>query len=314
MVTSLRRLSLFAVLTVGGGACGGSFVSAIGDAGDTGAASGPDTGSPGHGGDGRVEQNDGGGRDVTVHDETGGGDDSGPPLEDGPVPDDVASLDGNGDDGEGQDGGDDAGDGGQDAAEDAPDGSDAAEDTGPVCTSGGTTCDTPSTCPAPSNQCEIAACDDNCCTTSDKTTGTPCTTAGGKVCDDSGHCVACVVAGDCPTSTDPCETATCSSAHVCGSANVVAGTRCNQNGGNVCDSDGQCVACNVPTDCAPTGTSCIESTCTNHACGTMNAPSETRCNDNGGAVCDGNGNCVACVTNGDCPLPAETCTNNMCGL
>jgi hypothetical protein len=74
-----------------------------------------------------------------------------------------------------------------------------------------------------------------------------------------------------------------------------------------------------PTTCPASGTACVIPTCgASDTCTTMNAAAETVCSDHGGTVCNGNGNCVACVQTADCPTPTTacvtaTCTTNVCG-
>jgi hypothetical protein len=51
--------------------------------------------------------------------------------------------------------------------------------------------------------------------------------------------------------------------------------------------------CYVAGDCTPQATTCLSSTCIFNTCGVVNAPLGTPCQDNGGAVCDGNGSCTA---------------------
>jgi hypothetical protein len=83
------------------------------------------------------------------------------------------------------------------------------------------------------------------------------------------------------------------------------GTTCTDSGGAVCDGNGNCVQCNMPSDCAAQATLCKINTCTINACGVMNAAQGATCNDNGGTACNATGVCslasgAACTTNGDC--------------
>jgi alpha-tubulin suppressor-like RCC1 family protein len=86
-----------------------------------------------------------------------------------------------------------------------------------------------------------------------------------------------------------------------------SGTTCDDDGGKLCDGDGKCVACLQSTDCTST-TACVQVTCDGtHACVSMNAGAGDGCSDNGGAVCDGLGTCVACNQASDCALPSTVC-------
>jgi Cys-rich repeat protein len=148
-------------------------------------------------------------------------------------------------------------------------------------------------------------------TTTSSTTGTTSTTTstttsstgsgmGGMPGCDGGP--ACMVDGDCQGDANGCVAGACISA-CCGTSDVDAGTSCpGPDGGaeEVCDGNGNCVACNVPADCAAQATVCVTNTCMGNACGTTNAAVGTACADSGGVVCDGSGICVGCNTSADC--------------
>jgi hypothetical protein len=170
-------------------------------------------------------------------------------------------------------------------------------------------CNAPADCPAQTTACITNTCTGNVCGTSNASAGTTCSStadggAGDKLCDGNGHCGECNAPTDCPMQSTECITNTCTG-NVCGTSNATTGTTCTDNNGTVCNGSGTCVECNAPTDCAIQSTKCITNTCTGNACGTSNAPSGTACNDSNGTVCNGNGNCVACVgeTDVDCGGP-----------
>jgi hypothetical protein len=54
------------------------------------------------------------------------------------------------------------------------------------------------------------------------------------------------------------------------------------------------VVCNNPNTCPGMDSDCEFRTCEMNLCGTDVAPKETTCNDDGGNVCDGMGNCIPC--------------------
>lgn len=119
--------------------------------------------------------------------------------------------------------------------------------------------------------------------------------------DDGGHsqndaAVGCTSPADCTAPLTACKSSTCSDG-ACGTANAAITTACTDNGGRVCDGAGNCVKCNQATECPAPTTVCKTNTCDGHACGTQNAAKGTTCTDNGGAVCDGNGSCVAAHCN-----------------
>jgi subtilisin-like proprotein convertase family protein len=92
---------------------------------------------------------------------------------------------------------------------------------------------------------------------------------------------------------------------------LASGMACTQ-GGSVCDGNGNCVACVMPTDCPGTDTECKARSCDTNTCGTKIAAAGQACTQ-GGSVCDGNGNCVACVAPTDCPGADTTCAIRTCG-
>src|SRR6185295_1697768 len=68
----------------------------------------------------------------------------------------------------------------------------------------------------------------------------------------------------------------------------------------VCDA-GAMMCPNGVGDCNAQTTKCIINTCSGDCCGTTLAASGVSCNDNGGNVCDGNGMCIPCLKDMDCP-------------
>jgi hypothetical protein len=91
---------------------------------------------------------------------------------------------------------------------------------------------------------------------------------------------------------------------------VAAGAACSDDGGKVCDGDGQCVACLVPSDCAP-GEACSPShTCVPASCadGVKNGDeTDVDCGGGCGATCQPGD---ICLDTGDCAL--GTCEANVC--
>jgi hypothetical protein len=110
-----------------------------------------------------------------------------------------------------------------------------------------------------------------------------------------------------PVSPTKCVINTCMNGKVLMS-DANAGTSCGNN--QVCDGNGHC-GCMMTSDCG-TPPTCKSFACTNHMCNVTNDPPETTCNAMGGHVCDGNGNCVQCASNGDCTN--GTCQNGTCVL
>jgi len=68
----------------------------------------------------------------------------------------------------------------------------------------------------------------------------------------------------------------------------------------------------VPSECPPTGTTCVTPQCTTTGCATANAAAGTLCTDSGGTVCNATGECVECLTPPDCPASTTVCVINTC--
>jgi hypothetical protein len=187
------------------------------------------------------------------------------------------------------------------------------KDSGPVC-SNGVACSSATTCSAPSNPCEVAICEQECCGIANASMGVACTSGNTHgFCNGDGECLACLQASDCTPPT--CFTASCT-AGTCVNVPAGSGTTCTGTNPDdkVCNGTGQCVECASVGDC-PSPAECITASCSFGTCGTRPSPAETKCA--GGDVCDGNGNCVECDQGGDCPdapvCQTPTCTNHMCG-
>jgi hypothetical protein len=74
-------------------------------------------------------------------------------------------------------------------------------------------------------------------------------------------------------------------------------------GGQTCFAAGEC-----PTPATP----CRVANCQDKVCGEELAPEGAGCND-GGKVCNADGECVGCLSDGDCK-PSESCNgDNECG-
>jgi hypothetical protein len=99
---------------------------------------------------------------------------------------------------------------------------------------------------------------------------------------------------------------------------VQAGTACMQNGGSVCSVNGQCVGCNMPSDCMPPGQVCKVATCNANTCGIGNAQPGTVCQAGSCAnglqqnadTCDANG---MCIDGGSTPCTPYVCSGSACG-
>jgi hypothetical protein len=101
---------------------------------------------------------------------------------------------------------------------------------------------------------------------------------------------------------------------------------------------GTCAECSTPEDCPQADGDCKAATCENGVCGEVNDDNDfpsagqcfssscvagtpsvqprdqgTACNENGGSVCNGSGQCVVpCSTNTDCGGNASPCSKQFC--
>ena len=109
----------------------------------------------------------------------------------------------------------------------------------------------------------------------------------------------CSVGADCPGADTECQTSTCAQG-VCGVANAPAGTvLAAQNAGDcatrVCDGNGGVTTVADNGDVIDDGNQCTDDVCNGGVPAHPFKPAGTACSQNGGAVCDGAGACVACV-------------------
>jgi hypothetical protein len=72
--------------------------------------------------------------------------------------------------------------------------------------------------------------------------------------------------------------------------------------------EAQCVAAD---DCPGSDSACRSRRCVDGACGTADDPVGTPCMEDGGAVCDGHGSCVACSGPEHCPI-SYACRGGAC--
>jgi hypothetical protein len=140
--------------------------------------------------------------------------------------------------------------------------------------------------------------------------GTPCSDT--QVCDGAGHC-GCLTASDCGQDT-PCQTYTCDESFVCQAhfvpdgmpvADPVAGDCLLA----VCDGAGHIRPVPDPTDLPHDGNPCTDDVCSGGRPSNPAFDSGLPC---AGGVCDGNGACVACLSDAQCP-PSTACETHACG-
>lgn len=140
---------------------------------------------------------------------------------------------------------------------------------------------------------------------------TSCDQDGGSFCDDAGRCVECNRIAQCSDDGNECTVAACD-VGACVTAN--AGGTCDyMDGAGIC-ADGVCVdadSCD-PYPCQDRG-ECVVDQCdpSDGLCSYANAPVDTPCNEDGGRVCDGSGDCVGCNHSSQCD-DGDPCTTDFC--
>ncbi|NUP05604.1 MAG: DUF4215 domain-containing protein [Polyangiaceae bacterium] len=153
-------------------------------------------------------------------------------------------------------------------------------------------------------------------------TGSPCSDNGGSVCAADGDCVECNVPADCGTTTEcrlfSCATENCSFTDTAANTptSVQSTGDCHENR---CDGNGQSVNAIDNSDVPVDNNQCTLDVCTNGVMSNPPAASGTPCNQNGGTVCNGTGQCVQCLTAATCPGPdndcqTPTCSAGQCGF
>jgi len=172
--------------------------------------------------------------------------------------------------------------------------------------------------PEDNNPCTTDTCTNGTKQNVPKVAGTSC--GAPLVCDGTGQCVGCNVAGDCPGMDDFCKTRTCS-ANICGYSFTPDGTAfpaAQQTSGDClqrqCDGAGNEKQAALNSDLPLDGNSCTNDVCT------MGSPSNppkamnTPCTGPlapAGGFCDGMTTCYACNAPDQCPTP-PTCMTNTC--
>ncbi|MBI4956796.1 MAG: hypothetical protein HY908_32565 [Myxococcales bacterium] len=145
--------------------------------------------------------------------------------------------------------------------------------------------------------------------------GTPCSAGGGRTCDGTGQCVACVAAADCTDITPTeCRDRGCV-AGACQPTFTTSGTvLAIQNAGDcqraVCDGAGstttQADDLDLPFDDNP----CTADVCTGGVA--TNPPEQVGVGCGGVLTCDGAGHCLGCTLPTDCPGTDTYCQQRIC--
>jgi len=170
------------------------------------------------------------------------------------------------------------------------------------------------------NPCTSEVCDQGAPAHVNLPIGTSCGT--GVKCDGNASCVECLAANDCPATGNECMLRDCSAQGTCGTNPAPFGTALStQASGDcsraVCDGTGGPTAqdddLDVPAD---DGNPCTSDTCSQGSPIHPFLPTGTSCGTS--LKCDGSGSCVECLSETECPPPANecvlpTCTSGTCG-
>ena len=119
---------------------------------------------------------------------------------------------------------------------------------------------------------------------------------GANHCNDTGQCVGCAVAADCPGTDTACRTRTCSAGGVCGFSFTASGTKlvdptAGDCKGLQCDGAGNSQVFSDNADLPVDGNLCTTDECSAGTPSHRPVASGTVCG--GGVVCDGASHCVA---------------------
>jgi hypothetical protein len=109
----------------------------------------------------------------------------------------------------------------------------------------------------------------------------------------------CVTAADCAGTNDECQTRTCIDG-ICGAAHtsygvLVSGQILGNCQSNVCNGSGGVITIADDSDAPANSNDCMSVSCSGGTASTAYLPANTLCGTNGGAICNGAGQCVVCI-------------------
>ena len=141
------------------------------------------------------------------------------------------------------------------------------------------------------------------------------------LCNDTGGCVGCRTAFDCPGIDTACQVRSCSATSRCGVTNIAAGVALTaQVTGDCkrsqCDGNGQVTTVPDDTDVPVDGNACTMDVCAQGFPSNPSQPRDTPCAQSGGARCNGLAGaeaCVQCTDASQCPGgPDSECHTRPC--
>ncbi|HVR62286.1 MAG TPA: hypothetical protein VMU50_10330, partial [Polyangia bacterium] len=182
-----------------------------------------------------------------------------------------------------------------------------------------TGCTVAGDCPGQDTECSRRTCVQGTCGTATLAPGLPVPlqiTGDCQVrqCNDKAQIVTVADDFDVPEDGNPCTQDACA-AGVASHPNAPVGQPCG--GTNTCNASGQCVGCNVATDCPGMDNACQTRTCVGNVCGfnrvaagtaiAMQTPGDCKV-----VQCDGQGNTTTANDNNDKPVDNNLCTDDVC--
>ena len=180
-------------------------------------------------------------------------------------------------------------------------------------------CTTANDCPGQDTECVKRTCVQGVCGTATLAPGlpVPLQVAGDckvRQCDATGQVAVVADNSDLPEDGNPCTLDVCT-AGLGSHPPAALGSACG--GTNKCNGAGQCVGCNVATDCAGDDNVCQTRTCVSNVCGFNRIAAGTpvasqTVGDCKVVQCDGQGNTVTVNDNTDIPVDNDACTTDTC--
>ncbi|HEY2898946.1 MAG TPA: hypothetical protein VGL59_00110 [Polyangia bacterium] len=200
-----------------------------------------------------------------------------------------------------------------DTTTDATDGGGDADVGGPP------PCTVATECPGQDSECQHRTCTAGVCGTANEVTGKVLATqvigdCHVRQCGANGVVAIVVDDKDIPDDINPCTTDACATGVPSHTA-VAKDTTCG--GGKLCNATGQCVGCNVASDCPGTDNFCRTRTCTQNVCGVTNKAAGTKLVDSQSGdckiqQCDGQGVIQTVADGTDLPVDNNPCTQDQC--
>lgn len=142
------------------------------------------------------------------------------------------------------------------------------------------------------------------------TGGTGATAVGGGGTGGTTCSAECCAPDDCTPPTDVCKQSTCI-ANTCGEAPRTDGTETAMQMDGDCKKSvcqgGAVASVNDDADLPDDGNDCTVDACNGGMPESMPAAMSTPCTSNGGKLCDGDGACVKCLDDVDCPMETPAC-------